>query len=183
MKTNPTKKVKLKDILILWKQVHQGKWKWKIFLFCEKNLTWKVKVKDILILWKQVQQRKWKWMIFFMFNFSKGLGAPIGSLVLGRYLPWSSSVHWITKRKKVVLTNNYHPPYDHGLLAEIRKPKNSCFKQTSSPSPLFCTAKRWFGKHGVWEKHSVEGCDKQVLYYVFSMYLYLYVVLLNIANE
>ena len=100
MKTSPPRKVKVKDILILWKQVHQEKWKWKIFLFCENKFNMESESERYSYLVKTSPTKKVKVNDFFMFNFSKGLGAPIGSLVLGRYLPWSSFVCWITKRKK-----------------------------------------------------------------------------------
>ena len=126
----------VKDVLILWKQVHQGKLKWKIFLFCENKSTKKSESERYSYLVKTSPTKKVKVNDFFMFNFSKGLGAPIGSLVLGRYLPWSSFVCWITKRKKVVSSNHPHPPNDHGLLAEIRKPKNSFFQPTILTLPI-----------------------------------------------
>ena len=111
MKTSPPRKVKVKDILILWKQVHQEKWKWKIFLFCENKSNMESESERYSYLVKTSPTKKVKVNDFFMFNFSKGLGAPIGSLVLGRYLPWSSFVCWITKRKKVVSSNHRHPPH------------------------------------------------------------------------
>ena len=109
VKTSPPRKVRVKDILILWKLVQQRKWKWKIFLFCENKFNMESESERYSYLVKTSPTKKVKVNDFFMFNFSKGLGAPIGSLVLGRYLPWSSFVCWITKRKKAFFNQPSSP--------------------------------------------------------------------------
>ena len=72
-----------------------------MFLFCESKTNKESESERYSYIVKKKSKKEMvKVNDFLIFNFSKGLGAPIGSLVLGRYLPWSSFVCWITKRKK-----------------------------------------------------------------------------------